>query len=37
MKKIILFTLVAIILASCSTPKTMGEQYVIISVKGYHL
>ena len=27
MKKIILFALVAITLASCSTPKTMGEQY----------
>ena len=27
MKKLILFALVAITLASCSTPKTMGEQY----------
>ena len=27
MKKILLFALVAITLASCSTPKTMGEQY----------
>ena len=27
MKKLILFALVAITLASCSTTKTMGEQY----------
>lgn len=27
MKKIILFTIATITLASCSTPKTMGEQY----------
>ncbi|WP_308756522.1 GNA1162 family protein [uncultured Bacteroides sp.] len=27
MKKIILFTIIAIALASCSTPKTLGEQY----------
>lgn len=27
MKKILLFALVAIALASCSTPRTMGEQY----------